>query len=90
MLNRFNFGTIVDYETMEDVANTGIYVIDKNSGKIRRGQNADEYLTHQVVLVNDYNFSDCGIINTGSKCRCWHVYLVLQAIKEVFQRIDYE
>lgn len=77
MLQRFQFGTIVDLHTMENIANTGIYVVDKDSGMVRRAKDADEYLTHQVVLVNDYQFAEDTIIHAGLKCRCWYVYLVL-------------
>lgn len=78
MLNRFHYGTIVDLKAMEDIVNTGIYVVDKVSGKIRKAKNADEYLTHQIVLVNDYLVSDCNTIYAGETCRCWYVHLVLQ------------
>ena len=77
MLSRFECGTIVDLKTMEDIKNTGIYVVDKNSGRIRWAKNADEYLTHQVVLVNDYIVSNCDTIYAGESCRCWYVYLVI-------------
>lgn len=78
MLSRFQYGTIVDLKAMEDITNTGIYVVDKDSGRIRKAKNADEYLTHQVVLVNDYVVSDCNTIYAGERCRCWYVYLVIQ------------
>ena len=77
MLNRFQYGTIVDLKAMEDITNTGIYVVDKNSGEIRKAKNADEYLTHQIVLVNDNIVSDCNTIYAGERCRCWYMYLVM-------------
>ena len=77
MLSRFQQGTIVDLTPMEDIANSGIYVVDKDNGKIRRAKDADEYLTHQVVLVNDIYVSGCNTIYAGEKCRCWYVYLVI-------------
>ena len=77
MLNRLHFGTIVDLKAMEDITNTGIYVVDKQCGKIRRAKDADEYLTHQIVLVNDNVVSNCNTIYAGESCRCWYVYLVV-------------
>ncbi len=77
MLYRFQNGTILELTTMEDIYNTGIYVVDKNTNKIRFANNEDEYLKNQVVLVNDYRFHPKASIPCGEKCRCWVVFIVL-------------
>ena len=76
MLNRFQNGTIVDLETMEDVTNDSICVVDKQTGKIRMARDIDEYLTHQVVLVSHPTDRRC-CLSAGYKYRCWYVYLVV-------------
>lgn len=77
MLSRFQQGTIEDFVSFENILNNGIYVVDRVVGNLRKAVNCDEYLTHQVVLVNDNRFKSNEIIPAGTKCRCWHVYLVL-------------
>ena len=76
MLSRFQCGTIVDLEAMETIFNTNIYVVDKETGKVRSAHDADEFLTHQVVLVNDVGHPFARI-DAGQNCRCWYVYLVI-------------
>ena len=74
MLNRFQHGTIVALIAMEDIVSPGIYVVDKKTEKVRNAYDVDEYLTHQVVLVNDV---DPHPVLAGEACRCWYVYLVI-------------
>ena len=76
MLSRFQTGTIVSLEAMEDIINTSICVVDKQTGKVRMAKDMDEFLTHQVVLVS--NLTDrCCCLPAGCMCRCWYVYLVV-------------
>lgn len=77
MLNRFKQGTIVDLQTMEDIKNQCLYVVDKGTGKIRNAYNMDEYLTNQLVIVNNYELMPLKTIKKNEYCRCWYVYLVL-------------
>ncbi len=76
MLHRFQQGTIVDLTAMETIFNTNIYVVDKTTGQIRSAHDVDEYLTHQVVLVNNVDHP-LARIDAGQVCRCWYVYLVI-------------
>lgn len=76
MLPRFNQGTVVPLIAMETIFNTNIYVIDKTTGQIRSAHYADEFLTHQVVLVNNVGHPFARI-DAGQECRCWYVYLVI-------------
>ena len=75
MLSRFECGTIVDKTTEEAILNNQLYVIDPNTQKIRAAKDMDEWLTCQVVLVNDYHYEDH--IPKGAIVRCWIVYVVV-------------
>ena len=75
MLSRFECGTIVDKTTEEAILNNQLYVVDPNTQKIRVAKDMDEWLTCQVVLVNDYHYEDH--IPQGVKVRCWIVYVVV-------------
>lgn len=76
MLSRFQTGTIVSLEAMEDIINTSICVVDKQTGKVRMAKDMDEFLTHQVVLVSNITDRRC-CLPAGCMCRCWYVYLVV-------------
>jgi hypothetical protein len=78
MLQRFQHGTIVDYQAGEDLKNNDIYIIDPTTRKIRKPKSCDEWLTCQLVYV--YNVPPAGsndIIYKGDHCRCWIGYLVI-------------
>lgn len=74
MLSRFNCGTIVDKTTEEAILNNQLYVVDPNTQKIRAAKDMNEWLTCQVVLVNDYRYEDH--IPKDVQVRCWIVYIV--------------
>ena len=75
MLSRFDCGTIVDKITEEAILNNQLYVVDPNTQKIRAAKDMDEWLTCQIVLVNDYHYENH--IPQGVKVRCWIVYVVV-------------
>lgn len=79
MLNRFQNGTIVDFKAGEDIKNNDIYVLDPATREIRKARNCDEWLTCQLVYVNNVSFNNTidFYINKGEMCRCWIGYLVI-------------
>ena len=74
MLNRFQNGTIVDYQAGEDLKNNDIYIIDPVTRKIRKPKDCDEWLTCQLVYVNNIHNN---AIKKDEWCRCWIGYLVI-------------
>lgn len=79
MLHRFQCGTIVEFKAGEDIKNNDIYILDPATREIRKAKNCDEWLTCQLVYVNNMrldNVVDFNI-NKGEICRCWIGYLVL-------------
>ena len=74
MISRFECGTIVDKITEEALLNNQLYVVDPNTQKIRAAKDMDEWLTCQVVLVDDYRYN--AHIPQDTKVRCWIVYIV--------------
>ena len=74
MLQRFQHGIIVDRIAGETLKNNDLYIIDPDKQSIRKPRTPDEWLTCQLVYVN--NIGD-DIICTGSACRCWIGYLVI-------------
>lgn len=76
MPQRFQQGAIEDFILSEDVMNNSICVIDRSSGKVRKAANCNEYLTHQTVLVYDWQFGN-EIMPAGRKSRCWHVHIMV-------------
>lgn len=79
MLNRFQHGTIVDCCAGEDLKNNDMYILDPFTRKIRKPICCDEWLTCQVVYVNDVSPNNTidFCIHKGDFCRCWIVHLVL-------------
>ena len=79
MLNRFQCGTIVDFKAGEDIRNNDIYVLDPATKEIRKARDCDEWLTCQVVYVNNMIFDNTidFTISKGEMCRCWIMYLVV-------------
>lgn len=79
MLNRFQHGTIVDFKAGEDIKNNDIYILDPATREIRKARDCDEWLTCQLVYVNNMrldNVIDFGI-SKGEMCRCWIGCLVI-------------
>lgn len=79
MLHRFQCGTIVDHKAGEDIKNNDIYILDPATREIRKARDCDEWLTCQLVYVNNVSFNNTidFCINKGEMCRCWIVYLVV-------------
>lgn len=81
MLNRFQNGTIVEFQAGEDLKNNDLYVVDPNTRKIRKPRSSDEWLTCQLVYVNNINWkndqNENWTIKNNESCRCWIGYLVL-------------
>ena len=79
MLNRFQNGIIVDFKAGEDIKNNDIYILDPTTREVRKARNCDEWLTCQLVYVNNVSFNNTidFCINKGEMCRCWIAYLVL-------------
>lgn len=84
MLNRFQNGTIMDFQAGEDLRNNDIYIVDPVVRKIRKPRDCDEWLTCQLVYV--FNVIDDEFYRTGygdniikkdDWCRCWVGYLVI-------------
>ena len=74
MLHRFQCGTIVDRIAGETLKNNDLYIIDPKKQSIRKPTTPDEWLTCQLVYVNNI---DGDIICAGSACRCWIGYLII-------------
>lgn len=74
MLHKFQCGTIVDRIAGETLKNNDIYILDPEKQSIRKPRNPDEWLTCQLVYVNNIGGD---IICAGSACRCWIGYLVI-------------
>ena len=79
MLIRFQCGTIVDRKAGEDIKNNDIYVLDPTTREIWKARDCDEWLTCQLVYVNNITFDNTidFTISKGEMCRCWVVYLVV-------------
>ena len=79
MLHRFNYGTIVDRKAGENIRNNDIYILDPETREIRKARNSDEWLTCQLVYVNNMRLDN--VINfdiaKGEMCRCWIGYLLI-------------
>lgn len=79
MLHRFQNGTIVDRKAGEDIKNNDIYVLDPVTREIRKARDCDEWLTCQVVYVNNMRLDNVidFDISKGEMCRCWIGYLLI-------------
>ena len=79
MMHRFNCGTIVDRKAGENIKNNDIYILDPITREIRKARDCDEWLTCQLVYVNNMRLNNVidFDINKGEMCRCWIVYLVI-------------
>ena len=79
MLHRFQCGTIVEFKAGEDIKNNDIYILDPTTREIRKAKDSDEWLTCQLVYVNNVSLNNTidFDINKGDLCRCWIGYLVL-------------
>ena len=79
MLHRFQCGTVVGFNAGEDIKNNDIYILDPSTREIRKARDCDEWLTCQLVYVNNISFDNNinFIIKKGTECRCWIGYLVL-------------
>ena len=79
MLNRFQNGTIVEFKAGEDIKNNDIYILDSTIREVRKTRDCDEWLTCQLVYVNNVSLNNVidFYINKGEMCRCWIGYLVL-------------
>ena len=74
MLQRFQHGTIVSLIAGETLKNNDLYIVDPEKQSIRKPITPDEWLTCQLVYVNNIGGD---IICAGSACRCWIGYLVI-------------
>lgn len=79
MLHRFNYGTIVDRKAGEDIRNNDIYILDPVTKEIRKARNCDEWVTCQLVYVNNMRLDNVVDfdISKGEMCRCWIGYLLI-------------
>lgn len=79
MLHRFQCGTIVDFQAGEDLKNNDVYIVDPITRKIRKPKDTDEWLTCQLVYVNNVSLNNVidFDISKGEMCRCWIGYLVI-------------
>ena len=79
MLSRFQHGTIVDFQAGEDLKNNDVYIVDPITRKIRKPKDSDEWLTCQLVYVNNVSFNNSidFDISKGDMCRCWIGYLII-------------
>ena len=79
MLHKFQCGTTVDRKAGENIKNNDIYILDSATGEIRKARYSYEWLTCQVVYVNNVtsdNTIDFDIVK-GETCHCWLVHLVI-------------
>ena len=58
MLNRFQNGTIVGFKAGEDIKNNDIYVLDPATREVRKAKDCDEWLTCQLVYVNNVSLNN--------------------------------
>lgn len=79
MLSRFQHGTVVDFQAGEDLKNNDIYIVDPATRKVRKPKDSDEWLTCQLVYVNNVSLNNVidFYINKGDMCRCWIGYLII-------------
>ena len=79
MLSRFQCGTIVDFKAGEDIKNNDIYILDPTTREIRKARDCDEWLTCQLVYVNNISLNNVidFDINKGEVCRCWIGCLII-------------
>lgn len=79
MLHRFQCGTIIDFQAGEDLKNNDVYIVDPITRNIRKPKDTDEWLTCQLVYVNNVSFNNVidFDISKGEVCRCWIGYLVI-------------
>lgn len=78
MLIKFQNETIVNFQAGEDLKNNDIYIVDPNTRKIRKPRNTNEWLTYQLVYVNNINWennvNENWTIKKDELCRCWTSY----------------
>ena len=79
MLQRFQHATIVDFQAGEDLKNNDVYIVDPITRTIRKPKGSDEWLTCQLVYVNNMSLNNVidFDISQGEMCRCWIGYLVI-------------
>lgn len=81
MLNRFQCGTIIDCKAGEYIKNNDIYILDPMTREVRKARDSDEWLTCQLVYVNNLSPINDNVIDfyidKGETCRCWIGYLVI-------------
>ena len=79
MMSKFENGTIVDFEAGERLKNNDIYILDPSTRKIRKPINCNEWLTCQLVYVNNVHLDNVidFYIDEGEMCRCWIGYLLI-------------
>lgn len=79
MLSKFQHGTIADFKAGEDIKNNDIYILDPVTREVRKAQDCDEWLTCQLVYVNNVSLNNVidFDINKGDMCRCWIGYLII-------------
>ena len=79
MLSRFQHGTVVDFQAGEDLKNNDIYIVDPATRKVRKPKDSDEWLTCQLVYVNNVSLNNVidFYINKGDMCRCWIGFLII-------------
>ena len=79
MMHKFQNGTIVDFEAGERLKNNDLYILDPVMRKIRKPRNSDEWLTCQLVYVNNISLNNTidFYIDEGEMCRCWIGYLLI-------------
>lgn len=79
MLHRFQNGTIADFQAGEPLKNNDLYILDPNTRKIRKPKDSDEWLTCQLVYVNNMRLNNVidFDIDEGEMCRCWIGYLLI-------------
>lgn len=79
MLNQFHNGRIFDFKAGEDIKNNDVYILDPITREVRKARDCDEWLTCQLVYVNNVSPNNAidFYIKKGEECRCWIGYLIL-------------
>ena len=67
---------IQDFEAGEDIWNNSVYVIDRNTQKIKVPKSVDDWMQCETILVyNEPNGEDRFLIKAGTMCRCWRIWI---------------
>ena len=71
---RFKRGILINAQAKENLLNNQLYILE--NGEIRYAKSSEDWLTKQIVYVNNEMYSSNYIISQGEHCRCFLVAII--------------